>query len=98
MDVSEIMVYVMSFISLFVSIFWFLIYFSNSDKRRTISALPPMTIMVPAYNEEKTIKACLMSLLKQNYHGLKIIVIDDGSTDKTGAVVQALAKQYHNIR
>lgn len=40
-------------------------------------------IVIAAYNAEKSIERCIDSLLKQTYKNIKIIVIDDGSTDST---------------
>ncbi len=51
---------------------------------------PPVTILVPAYNEEAGIRATLQSLCQQSYENYDIILVDDGSTDNTVAVVQAL--------
>ncbi|MHB8567990.1 MAG: glycosyltransferase family 2 protein [Nitrososphaerales archaeon] len=47
---------------------------------------PRVTILVPAHNEEKVISRSLQSLLKLNYENKEIIVIDDGSIDKTYAI------------
>lgn len=44
---------------------------------------PNISIIVPAYNEEVTIKSCIQSLLELDYPDYEIIVVDDGSTDKT---------------
>lgn len=42
-----------------------------------------ISIIVPAYNEERTITQCIQSLLKLDYPNYEIILIDDGSTDNT---------------
>ena len=44
---------------------------------------PLVSVIVPAYNREKTITACLNSIVNQNYVNIEIIIIDDGSTDST---------------
>ena len=42
-----------------------------------------ISVIIPAYNSEKTIKKCVFSLLNQSYPYFKIIVVNDGSTDNT---------------
>ncbi|QQG47102.1 MAG: glycosyltransferase family 2 protein [Candidatus Woesebacteria bacterium] len=42
-----------------------------------------VSIIIPTFNEEKTIADCLLSLAKQTYKDFEIIVVDDGSTDQT---------------
>ena len=42
-----------------------------------------ISIIVPAYNSEKTIKRCIDSIANQSYKNIEIVVINDGSTDKT---------------
>ena len=42
-----------------------------------------VSIIVPAYNSEKTIQRCINSLLSQSYANIEVIIIDDGSTDNT---------------
>ena len=49
-----------------------------------------VSIIVPVYNEEATIVRCIDSLLAQTYSLLEILVIDDGSCDKT----RILLEQY----
>ena len=53
---------------------------------------PPylVSVIVPARNEEAYIKRCLLSLLSQRYTSFEVIVIDDGSTDKTAKIVEAI--------
>jgi cellulose synthase/poly-beta-1,6-N-acetylglucosamine synthase-like glycosyltransferase/peptidoglycan/xylan/chitin deacetylase (PgdA/CDA1 family) len=55
------------------------------------SAPPPVTVIVPAYNEAAGIQATVRSLVDTTYQGpLEILVVDDGSTDDTAALAQAL--------
>lgn len=51
------------------------------------------SVIVPAYNEEKTIVAKIENLLEQNYSNMEIIIMDDGSSDSTKTVVQKYLKQ-----
>lgn len=47
-----------------------------------------LSIIIPVYNEEKVIGECLKSLKNQNYKNIELIVVDDGSTDKTLEIVK----------
>lgn len=47
-----------------------------------------ISIIIPAYNHEKFVGAAVESVLNQSWKRLELIVINDGSTDRTGAVVQ----------
>jgi glycosyltransferase involved in cell wall biosynthesis len=49
--------------------------------------MPPVSIIVPAYNEEVNAVATIQSLLKTEYPVFEIIFVDDGSKDKTFEVV-----------
>ena len=52
---------------------------------------PPVTVIVPAYNEEAGIAATIRSLLDTDYRApLEILVVDDGSTDRTAEIAQSL--------
>ncbi len=53
-----------------------------------------VSVIIPAYNEEKQIGKCLQSLSKQDYKDYEIIVVDDGSTDATKSIVQ----RFKNVR
>ena len=55
---------------------------------------PLVSIIIPTYNAEKYIKTAINSALKQTYQKIEIIVVDDGSTDKTAEIV----KFYKNPR
>lgn len=56
--------------------------YGNIDHLMLKSTIP-ITIIVPAYNEEKRILDCLYSILKNTYQNIQIIVVNDGSTDNT---------------
>ena len=47
-----------------------------------------ISVIIPAYNHEKFVGAAVESVLNQSWQHLELIVINDGSTDRTGAVVQ----------
>src|SRR5207249_1212260 len=44
---------------------------------------PPVAVLIPAYNEEKVIERTVRAALRSSYRNLRVIVIDDGSKDKT---------------
>ena len=50
------------------------------------------SIIIPTYNEEKDISKCLESLENQAFKDFEIIVVDDGSTDKTREIVRKFKK------
>jgi len=51
---------------------------------------PPVTVVVPAYNEEVGVATAVTSIAESNYPAVEVIVVDDGSTDGTAAVVEGL--------
>ena len=53
-----------------------------------------VTIIVPAYNAESTIKRCVESLLKQIYRNIQVIVVNDGSSDNT----ERILNEFHDER
>lgn len=62
------------------------------------SGQPPVSVIVPACNEEETIEAGLRSLAGQDYRNLEIIVVNDRSTDGTAEVVNRIKKDIGQIR
>ena len=55
------------------------------------------SVIIPVYNVEKYINRCLKSVISQNYDDLEIIVIDNGSTDRSGSICDSYANEYANI-
>lgn len=63
---------------------------TTEPSRRLLSA-PVVSVIVPARNEEIPIGECLMSLRRQDGVKFEVIVVDDGSTDRTSAIAQFIA-------
>lgn len=59
---------------------------------------PIITVIVPTYNVENYIEACLVSLMHQTFKPIEILVIDDCSTDRSLSVVEKLSKQDKRIK
>lgn len=55
--------------------------------------LPLISICIPARNEEGNIRRCVDAALSQDYPNCEVIVVDDRSTDTTGAILQAFGSQ-----
>ena len=56
------------------------------------------SIIIPAYNAESTIKRCIDSAVSQDYDNYEVIVIDDGSTDKTSSILDEYSKRGITIK
>lgn len=61
------------------------------------STLPVVSVVVPAYNAEIFIEKTLESFLAQTYQNLEILVIDDGSSDRTAEIAQSYATRDSRI-
>jgi cellulose synthase/poly-beta-1,6-N-acetylglucosamine synthase-like glycosyltransferase len=92
--------YIFVFISLYLQIFFLVTYFQKRKQvvysldDLTLKAYPTVTVMVPCYNEEKTLEKTIKSLISLDYPSdkLTIFIIDDGSRDGTWNLMQ----QYNN--
>ena len=65
-----------------IRLFLSLAYNLTRNKEET-KTFPRISVIVPAFNEEKTIKNCIKSLQRLDYPNFEIIVVDDGSNDNT---------------
>ena len=59
---------------------------------------PLVSVIVPVYNVENYLRRCLDSIVCQTYKNLEIILIDDGSTDKSGKICDEYAKKDKRIK
>lgn len=69
-------------------------YHQQIQKQRTsvkLARFPLICVVVPAHNEEKTIETTIATLLEQNYPNKEILIVNDGSTDGTAAIVTPYA-------
>ena len=57
-----------------------------------------VSIVVPIYNVEKYIDECIISLIHQTYSNIEIILVDDGSPDKSGDICDRWAKRDNRIK
>lgn len=58
---------------------------------------PKFSIIIPVYNVEKYLKRCINSVLNQSFKDIEIILVNDGSTDKSGIICKEYSSKYDNI-
>lgn len=93
--------YGVAFLALYVTLFFLFVFLRNikriREKPKPISSLS-ISIIIPAYNEEKNIGRCIESVLNVDYprKKLEIIVVDDGSYDRTSSI--ALRYKKYGVR
>jgi cellulose synthase/poly-beta-1,6-N-acetylglucosamine synthase-like glycosyltransferase len=93
------LVYIISFISIYITVLFFLTLFEFKPylKNPIPSRYPRVSIIVPAYNEEKGISGTVDSLLDMDYQDKEIILINDGSKDDTLKIMREYAKKYPTL-
>ncbi len=57
-----------------------------------------LSVIIPTYNAEKYLPACLDSLKEQDFQSYEVICIDDGSTDKTVGILESYAKDWEKLK
>ena len=55
------------------------------------------SVIVPCFNAEKTLRGCLNSILTQTYNDFEVVVINDGSTDKSKAILDEFVKKDQRV-
>ncbi len=63
-----------------------------------MSSIPIISVIIPVYNAEKTIRECVDSILSQNYSNFELILVDDGSIDESANICDNYAEKDNRIR
>ncbi len=89
------------FVAIYLLVFFMFIYLNN---KKTLYDVPKLTkkysvtVLVPAWNEEATIADTINVIFEIDYPILEVIVINDGSKDKTAGIVRELQKKYSKLK
>ena len=104
LDWAVVILTIMYAIVLMAYRFWFgkmgVFQLNQIEQVRPEQSATQFTVIIPARNEAANIKACVDSILNQDYPAaaFEIIVIDDFSEDDTAFIVHALSQQYPQLR
>ncbi len=102
--IPDVIFYILTFFAVYIQVFLIVTFLEkrkNIEIRKdniTLPYYPQVSIIVPCYNEEKTVKRTVESLLALHYpqDKLQIMLIDDGSRDNTFLVLESF-KNFPNI-
>lgn len=94
--IAFVLTFLVVLIVRYVLLLWlsYLQHIEDRGRDAECTPQPPVTILVPVYNEEAMIAAVLRSLLELRYPVFHVIVVDDGSSDNTYERAAAIAGQY----
>ena len=73
-------------------------------KESEMSAVPPsgvertVSVVIPLYNTEKYVAECIGSVLDQTLRDLEVLVVDDGSQDRSAEIVKQIARRDDRVR
>lgn len=59
---------------------------------------PLVSIVIPVYNDQETLDRCLISAIQQTYTNIEIIVVNDGSIDRSLEIMKRMAKEDYRIK
>jgi chlorobactene glucosyltransferase len=70
----------------------------RAQKHQQPDTWPSVSILVPARNEEKSIRNCVRSLLEQDYPSYDVTILDDQSSDSTPAILEQMAIEHPQLK
>ncbi len=98
-EIAKIIIWVLYFVGLYFTLFWLsiLIYDPDENSRIKRKRWPTVSIILPMYNEEDSIEKTLESVFNLDYpkNKLRVICVNDGSTDNTLKILKKLKKKYN---
>ena len=98
---------VLASMNVVIWLFYGLLFYSNLKKKPIFRAsdcsdneiiYPSLSVIIPACNEEKSIKQALSQLLDQDYPDFEVIVVNDRSSDHTGVILEELRIKYPQLK
>ena len=101
MEILPVIYLMYMFISIYFLLLFLLLYVRN---RKELFDYPEtkkkysISVLVPAFNEEKTVKGTIEAIFDIEYPIKELIVLNDGSTDDTGKIVKDLLKKYSKLK
>ena len=100
-SIIQLLFYATTGISMLRIVFLGALVLRGSRKPRTPGKpqfTPPVMVLIPAFNEAKVIRHTLDGVLHADYPDVQVLVVDDGSTDGTAAIVQEYAATHPQVR
>ena len=94
--IAFVLTFLVVLIARYLLLLWlgYLQHIENRGREDECTPTPPVTIIVPVYNEDAVIAAALRSLLELRYPAFHVVVVDDGSTDRTYERAIEVAGRY----
>ncbi|EGW40908.1 glycosyltransferase [Desulfosporosinus sp. OT] len=98
---------VLAFISVIIWAYYGLLFFGNLRKKRIFRGneyydkeiiYPSLSVIIPACNEEESIRQAISQLLDQDYADLEVLVVNDRSTDHTAVILEELKIKYPQLK
>jgi glycosyltransferase involved in cell wall biosynthesis len=69
----------------------------SKGKPKSTASTPEVSIVIPIYNVAQYLSVCVKSALLQTHPNVRIILVDDGSTDNSGQIAKAFADRFENV-
>ena len=82
---------------IFICLLSISIFYGCNRKGDEVQSEDKISVVVPVYNSEKTLKTCVNSILCQTYKNLEVILVNDGSRDNSLEICKELAKEDNRI-